>query len=325
MTNMRLRGRDSSQGAETAHAMFVEGKTDEAAVIVASRVRHSTLVATPETGGGIMTEFGFPSFCSADLRFIGDILSDPLTRAIRNDTLSFHAPVWSEDARRSLAGLGDARSDAVAVAIRRGTLRFAVAPFWPSGLQAIESVFALKRRPHLFRAEPSVTWTTFTEPQLTKGFARFLNDSEPVARSERVRALLKALGAAELCKGMTEVVVTAEAPTSGNRRIDLLIEWQDTSEQPYAAAIEAKLGHHVTSGQLPAYRNHLRNIAKDGRLLVVVAPRLTSRTGRSLQRNRDWRWTAWRDLLIAYERALPVDYDDAEYLRFRRTLWDQTG
>ena len=124
-----------------------------------------------------MTEFGFPSFCSADLRFIGDILSDPLTRAIRNDTLSFRAPVWSEDARRSLAGLGDARSDAVAVAIRRGTLRFAVTPYWPSGLQAIESVFALKRRPHLFRAKPSVTWATFTEPQLTKGFARFLNGS----------------------------------------------------------------------------------------------------------------------------------------------------
>ena len=272
-----------------------------------------------------MTEFGTAAFCSADLRFIGDILSDPLTRVMRNDTLSFRAPVWSGDARRGLADLGDRQSDAVAVAIRRGALRFTVTPDWPSGLQAIESVFVLKRMPHLFRAQPSVTWAKFTEPQLTKGFARFLNDPEPVARIERVRALLKALGAAELCKGMTEVVVTAEAPTSGNRRIDLLIEWQDTSERPYAAAIEAKLGHQVTSGQLPAYRNHLRKIAKDRRLLVVVAPRLTSRTGRSLQRNRDWRWTAWRDLLIAYERALPVDYDDAEYLMFRRTLWDQTG
>ena len=272
-----------------------------------------------------MAESGFPAFFSADLRFIGNMFSDPLTRAIRNDVLSFRAPVWSGDARRVLAGIGDKRSDAVAVAIRRGALSFAVAPDWSSGFQAIETVFVMKRAPHLFRAEPSVTWATFTEPQLTKGFARFLNDPEPVARIERVRALLKALGAARLGEGMTGVMVTAEAPTSGNRRIDLLIEWHDSSAQRHAVAIEAKLGHHVTSGQLPAYRNHLRRVAKDRRLLVVVAPRMTGGTERSLRRNQDWRWVAWRDLLIAYERTLPVDYDDAEYLRFRRTLWDQTG
>ena len=267
----------------------------------------------------------FPAFRTSELRFIGDMFSDPVTRAIRNDILAFRAPVWSEDARRVLAGLGDRRSDAVAVAIRRGALRFAVTPDWSSGFQAIENIFVLKRTPHLFRAAPSVTWATFTEPQLTKGFARFLNAPEPVARIERVRALLKALGAPELGGGMTQIMVTAEAPTSGNRRIDLLIEWRDSSEQLYAAAIEAKLGHHVTRGQLPAYRNHLRKIAKDRWLLVVVAPRLTAQIDRSLQRNPDWRWTTWRDLLIAYERALPVDHDDTEYLRFRRTLWDQTG
>ena len=195
-------------------------------------------------------ESGFPAFRTADLRFIGDICSDPLTRAIRNDTLAFRAPVWSEDARRVLAALGDGRSDAVAVAIRRGALRFDVTPDWSSGIQAIESVFALKRRAHLFRAPPSVTWATFTEPQLTKGFARFLNDPEPVARIQRVRALLKALGTPELGGGMTQVMVTAEAPTSGNKRIDLLIEWRDPSGRPYAAAIEAKLGHHVTRALL---------------------------------------------------------------------------
>ncbi len=266
-----------------------------------------------------------PAFRAADLRFIGYLFSDPLTRAIRNDILSFHVPVWSEDARRTLAGLGDGRSDAVAVAIRRGALRFAAAPDFSSGIQAIESVFALKRQSHLFRAEPSVTWAKFTEPQLTKGFARFLNDPEPITRIERVRALLKALGTAELGDDMTQAMVTAEAPTSGSKRIDLLIEWQDSAERCYAAAIEAKLRHHITAGQLPAYRNHLRKIAKDGQLLVVVAPRLTDQTDRSLRRNRYWRWTTWRNLLVAHERALPIDYDDPEYLRFRRTLWDQTG
>ena len=144
-------------------------------------------------------------------------------------------------------------------------------------------------------------------------------------RIQRVRAWLKALGATTLSNEMSEVVVTAEAPTSGKRRIDLLMEWQDSSGQRYAAAIEAKLGHHVTSGQLPAYRSHLRQIAKERRLLVVVSPRLTDRTDRSLQRNRDWRWMAWRDLLVAHERALPNRYDDVAYTQFRRTLWDQTG
>ena len=75
-----------------------------------------------------MAESGFPAFFSADLRFIGNMFSDPLTRAIRNDVLSFRAPVWAGDARRVLAGIGDKRSDAVAVAIRRGALSFAVAP-----------------------------------------------------------------------------------------------------------------------------------------------------------------------------------------------------
>ena len=270
-------------------------------------------------------EVGFPAFRTSELRFIGDMFSDPLMRAIRNDILAFPPPVWSGDARRILAGLGDGLSDDVAVAVRKGALPFAGAPDWSSGIQAIERIFALTRREHLFRAAPSVTWATFTEPQLTKGFARFLNDPEPASRIERVRALLMALGAADIGAEMTEVMVTAEAPTSGNKRIDLLIKWRDSSERRYAAAIEAKLGHHITSGQLPAYRNHLRKIANDRRLLVVVAPRLTKRTDRSLRRNRDWRWTTWRDLLIAYERALPVDYDDCEYLRFRRTLWDQTG
>ncbi len=77
--------------------------------------------------------------------------------------------------------------------------------------------------------------------------ARFRNDPEPVARIERVRSLLKALGAARLGEGITGVVATAEAPTSGNRRIDVLIEWQASSAQRHAAAIEAKLGHHVTT------------------------------------------------------------------------------
>lgn len=251
--------------------------------------------------------------------------SDPLIKAIRNDVFAFRSPVWSDGARQVLVLLGERWSDTVAMAVSKGRLCFAETLEWSEGLQAVNSIFALERRPHLFRVAPSVSWATFTEPQLTRGFAYFLNAFKRDTRIARVCALLKALGAAELSKDMSEVTVTAEARTSANKRIDLLIKWQDSSGQYYAAAIEAKLGHHVTSGQLPAYRNHLRRVAKERRLLVVVSPRLTSRTERSLQRNRDWYWTAWHDLLVAYERALAGEYDENEYVQYRRTLWNQTG
>ena len=209
--------------------------------------------------------------------------------------------------------------------MRKGTLPFADTLDWSAGLLALKNAFALKRRPSLFAAEPSLTWVTFTEPQLTKGFAHFLNEYGDVKKTERVRALLKAVGAAELSKDISEVAVTAEALISKSKRIDLLIEWKDSAEQDYAVAIEAKLDHHVTSGQLPAYRQHLRKIAKERRLLVIVSPQLTSQIDKSLGRNRDWRWTRWHDLLVTHERALPVESDDDAYLQFRRILWDHTG
>ena len=269
--------------------------------------------------------FPLPAFGSAELRLLDDLCAHPLTRAIRNDLLAFCMPARSEDAHRFFARLGESRSDAVAVALGKNALPLAATPAWSRGAPAVGKVFALTRRLHLFRAEPAVSWTTFIEPQFTRGFAHFLNDSRSEVRIERVRALLKALGAADLARDICETVVTAEAPTSGGRRIDLLIEWRDPSQRRCAAAVEAKLGHHVTGGQLPAYRNHLRKVAKEHRLLAVVSPQLTVRTDKSLRRNRDWRWVAWRDLLIAHERALPDEYDERAYARFRRSLWDQTG
>ena len=265
------------------------------------------------------------AFDPADLRLVADYRCDPLTRAIRNNLLGFCLPAWSDETRQALALMGDSRSDAVSVAIRKGNLRFVGTPEWSRGVSALESAFALRQRLHLFRAEPSVTWAMFTEPQLTKGFAHFLNADLPTARTERVRALLKALGAARLIDDIGEVTVTAEAAISGNKRIDLLIEWQDSSRQNYAVVIEAKLGHHITAGQLSAYRKHLRKIPNERRRLVVVSPRRTRRTDRSLQLNPDWRWMAWHDLLVAHERSLDDEYDGVEYLQFRRTLWDQTG
>ena len=214
------------------------------------------------------------------------------------------------------------------VAIRQDALRFVEMLHWSEGLSAMEQVL-LKHYSRLFRAEPSAPWARFTELQLTKGFAYFLNAPDSDTRIARVRALLKGLGAAELGNDMNYVKVTAEASTAGNKRIDLLIEWTGSANERYAVAIEAKLDHVVTNGQLRAYSDHLDNckckVAEERRLLAVVSRHLSDHTAGALQNNPEWRWAAWRNLLLAHERALPVDSDDEAYLRFRRTLWDQTG
>ena len=110
------------------------------------------------------------------------------------------------------------------VAIKQDALRFVEMLHWSEGRSAMERVL-LKHYSRLFRAEPSAPWAKFTEPQLTKGFAYFLNAPESGTRIARVCALLKGLGAAELGNDMSsDVKVTAEAPTAGNKRIDLLIK-----------------------------------------------------------------------------------------------------
>ena len=281
-----------------------------------------------EACGWKRLDFQRPAFHPADLRRVGDLLSDPVTRAIGNDAFRFREPIWSEG-RPALVSLGETLSNALAMAIRREALSFQEPPDWSGGWSAMCRVFGLDRRHHLFRAEP-INWgpqVKFTEPQFTKGFAHFLGVPERKKRIWRTCALLKALGAAELGKDMCKVEVTPEALTSGNKRIDLLIEWKDSSERRCAAAIEAKLGHHVTSGQLPAYRGHLQNVPQERRLLIVISPRFNADVRDALQRQRsgEWRWMAWRDLLIAHERALSGEYDDDAYRQFRRTLWDQAG
>ena len=124
----------------------------------------------------------------------------------------------------------------------------------------------------------------------------------------------------DLCEEVTKIRVAAEESTSGKKRIDLLIVWEHSSSR-FAVVIEAKLGHHITDGQLSAYREHLEKmkIQKERQLLIVVSSRAAD------QRNGDWRWKEWRDLLIAHERALCDKHDDPEYSRFRKTLWDQVG
>ena len=271
---------------------------------------------------------------SADLRMVGGLLSDPVTRAIRQDALGFQEPAWPEG-HSALIFVGGKLSGALTAAIRNDVLSFPAPPDWsPESSDIMRHVFGVIREHHehhLFCTEP-IAWATFTEPQFTKGFAHFLDVPEQNVRIERTRALLKALGVettmkVDLGEEMTKIYVAAEAPASGKRRIDLLIEWGHSSNR-FAVVIEAKLGHHITVGQLSAYREHLekkKKIKEEHRCLFVVSPRDAEKDRKILRRNQEWRWKGWRDLLIAHERALCDEYDDPAYSQFRKTLWDHIG
>ena len=276
-----------------------------------------------------MCDFQAPAFHSADLRMVGGLLSDPVTRAIRQDALGFRKPAWPEG-HPALVVVGERLSDALTTAIRNDALSFPAPPDWSSGSSDIMSVFGVNRKHHLFCAEP-IAWTKFTEPQFTKGFAHFLDVPEQAVRIGRTRALLKALGVetamkVDLGEEMTKIDVIEEKSTSGKKRIDLLIVWGITPSR-LAVVIEAKLGHRITSGQLPAYLGHLKKLEKqpEHRLPIVVSPRYTKNIKKYLRLNQEWRWKGWRDLLIAHERALCDEYDDPAYSQFRKTLWDQVG
>ena len=65
-----------------------------------------------------------PPFGGDDLRLVGEMCTDPLTRAMRNDAIAFRGPVWSEG-RPGLATLGENLSGALAMVIRTGALSFA--------------------------------------------------------------------------------------------------------------------------------------------------------------------------------------------------------
>lgn len=274
------------------------------------------------------------------LHMLGGGLHHPVTRAIRSDSLSFDPPDWTAG-HAALGHLASLLSNALTRVIADGSLRFEHSPNWDCARPALDRVFGLDLRHHFLHAAP-LEWlqeVRLTEPQITKGFAYFLNAEDRKIRTGRIRALLRALGSRSGDEDgrLREASVTPEAPANG-MRIDLLIEWTDTSGRRRGAVIEAKFGHDITAGQLPGYRIHLERIERDYRkptnfdprehpLLFIVSPLRDSKVTRALGRLRkkDWRWMSWRSLLLAYDRVLHPDHDDDTFRQFRRTLWDRAG
>ena len=247
----------------------------------------------------------------------------------------FDPPDWDRG-REVLSLLSIGLLGALPHAIRKNLLHVQPPYDWSRGCAAMEAVFGFDRRHHLFHAEP-VSWVRLTEPQATSAFVQFLNAEDRTVRKERVRAFLRALGAGGGRRGavLRKASAEAEADAGQHKRIDILLRWQDDSDRSRGAVVEAKFGHHISTGQLSRYRERLlRGI--EGRyrsdpgpqeelLLFVVSSRRRRHDDKALGRNKDWRWMSWRSLLLGYDRALEPNHDDDEFRQFRRTLWDRAG
>ena len=279
-----------------------------------------------------------PPFRDDALRMLaGRFPSHPVTHAIENDAVRFDPPDWTSGypASRWLAGL---LSDVMTRAIADRRFPLAPSPNWSYGRPALDRVFGTGLSHHFLHAA-SLEWLRPLEPQITKGFAHFLNADGHTTRTGRIRALLRALGSdpGDADCSLREARVTPEAPTN-RKRIDLLIEWKDASGRSRGAVIEAKFEARVNPGTLSDYRKRLKCIEKDyrsevpcneqeRRLLFLVSPLHDARIACALgrQRSQDWRWVSWRSLLLAYDRSLNPDHDDDAFRQFRRTLWDRAG
>lgn len=184
---------------------------------------------------------------------------------------------------------------------------------------------------HCFAVEPH-SWIDLLEPQITKGLAHFLNTGGHRIRIRRVLALLQAVqptSADPLDIAFDEIVdarAIAEAQCGRGRRIDV-IAWVELSDgRRIGTVIEAKIGHHVTEGQLSSYEAAAAkppySLDMQATRFAVLAPSLTHATVKQLRRDPRWEFIAWRALLKRLGSALArseCDHDD--FVRFRRTVW----
>lgn len=209
-------------------------------------------------------------------------------------------------------------------AIRSGDFGLAAARYECTGL---ERVFTLDRASHCFDVAPS-SWAGFHETQVVRGLSHFLNSTRDTAR---VRAFLAAAyassGDARLLSVLESAVLRGAEAIPEKARVDLVVEAVLADGTKLGVVIEAKLGHHLTRGQLPKAVKHAgtRELAESNTAFLVVLPdtdavgtRVFSKSG-----NQTWRATSWWSLLREFERRLPEEADDDAFRGFRHTAWQR--
>lgn len=213
-------------------------------------------------------------------------------------------------------------------AIRAGLSRSDLPPIPPPAWnrEALTRLFGLDRASHCFHTAPHV-WAGFHEPQITRGFAHFLNEGCSAQRLARAIALVKA---ALSCAGkdptsVDEVGSVAAYTAAEENRTDLLVELRGAG-QKIGASIEAKFNHRLTRRQLPKAKRYaldVRGWNDKKSAFLVVAPGRASPGDAILRnyRNAEWRATDWASLILAIETFTDAQWDGEDYRRFRRTVW----
>lgn len=237
----------------------------------------------------ILSAFKFPtpSFAFSDIRQLGDRITKESQGAIASEALL----AWSP-------------------------------PCFSEGREMIMDQFNLHEKNHFFHARP-IEWASFHEPQITKGFAYFLDEDNQDGDGRRIRAFLQAFG----IDGVNErpnFQIEAEAQTKTSKRIDLQICWNGEGTSREALIIEAKFGHIISNDQLASYEQHafdIPRINKDKIVFFVLSPGSNAQHSRLVSQNKKWKEISWAKVLISYQNRLPESADDDEFGRFRRTVW----
>lgn len=186
---------------------------------------------------------------------------------------------------------------------------------------SLQQVFGFGAHGHCFAATPH-RWTNFHEPQVTGGFAHFLNQGGKACRYERCRAFVyAALAAASRPTGHLSLIGNAQAWAEENN-IDLIVELRGAGGR-FGAVVEAKFGHRLTQGQLPTAEKHVR--ARDWDLalsaLIVLAPDAAKVDSLLLAESPAWRPLSWWSFLHQFEANFDSRYDSDDFRRFRSTVW----
>ena len=189
-----------------------------------------------------------------------------------------------------------------------------VSPDWRPTID----LFKLSRSDHAFATSPLGWGFRLTEPQITRTIAHLLDKGPPDIRAERTAAFLQALGIQiGNLKTLQDCRIIAEED-----RIDLKIVWDDG-----VLAIECKLGHHVTKGQLERYRKavssrHPKQSEHFQHHFVLLA--LNEKALGPLKKPDRARWTyhSWKSFWFLFERSRPQE-NDLMLSMFQMTLWDR--
>lgn len=204
---------------------------------------------------------------------------------------------------------------------------------------------------HAFYHKTLTPGIKLTEPQVTSSMKHFLDhEVEGEAGLARIKSFLEALllesgiSSGKLfdsLKTIQSYSVKAEesfSHQSSRRSIDLLFRWNSTDlngvSEEFVVALENKLEHSITTGQLAAYRTHALSsvdgnkkqvvLNNDQVALIVLAKQFAGKNDKQLNRNKEWRKVTWIGLLRSWEKVLSQTNAHGcatDFARFRRALW----